>query len=462
MGKYELRFSGKIYQQLQSHLFPGDGLEAIALVLCGRHESKDRSILLAHRLHIIPHHESIRGREYVNWNTDNLVPLILEAADKDMAILKIHSHPGGNEYFSGLDDKSDTAFFSSLYGWFESDYVHGSVVMLPSGKLFGRVFTQDMASVPIDKIIVAGDQISVWDQNDDIADEYFSERTIQTFGNGTYSKLRYMKVGVVGCSGTGSPTIEQLYRLGVGKLVLVDPDKIEYKNLNRILHSKRKDADQGLFKVDVIQNSIKEANLGTQVKVFRKNLYDYREALAELITCDIIFGCMDSVDGRHLLNQLTNFYLIPYFDLGVRLDADGEGGINKISATVHYIQPGCSSLLSRGQYTIDQLAASCLYRQDPEEYGKRRKEGYIHNVKVENPAVISINMQISSMAVNEFLNRIHNYKYDPPHEYTQVSMDFSDGSICNVSEESLRQDDYQVQWAGRGDCTPFLRMPELG
>ena len=52
-------------------------------------------------------------------------------------------------------------------------------------------------------------------------------------------KLQNLSVAVVGCSGTGSPVIEQLARLGVGRLLLVDPDVVKVKNLNRILNTTR-------------------------------------------------------------------------------------------------------------------------------------------------------------------------------------------------------------------------------
>ena len=54
-----------------------------------------------------------------------------------------------------------------------------------------------------------------------------------------------MSIAVVGCSGTGSPVIEQLARLGVGRLVLVDPDRVEEKNLNRIVNATR-EVDPGI------------------------------------------------------------------------------------------------------------------------------------------------------------------------------------------------------------------------
>jgi hypothetical protein len=458
----QLRISGKHYNILKQHLFPGDGKEAVAVILCGRHENKDLSILLTHKIELIPHNECERTAEYVNWKTERIIPLLEEAAKKNMAILKIHSHPTGYQKFSQTDDKSDHEFFRSVFGWCDYDGVHCSTVMLPCGKIFGRVFTHELKEYPLNKISVAGDIIEVWDSDTrDSKENEFALRTIQAFGDGTYNKLRKMKVGVIGCSGTGSPTIEQLVRLGVGTIVIIDPDKVEKKNLNRILNTTIKDAAAGRTKVEVIAKSIEQIGLGTTVITYSDNVFDNKEALMALISCDVIFGCVDSVDGRYLISQLTNFYHIPYFDIGVRLDADGKGGIKNILASIHYIQPGCSTLLSRRLYTAKRLFDDSLLRQDPVEFAKREKQGYVHNANVDRPAVISINMQISAMAVNEMLNRLHPFKDEDPGSYARVMMDYCGGCIENLEENDFEQDESANKWAGRGDCKPFLRITEL-
>lgn len=459
--QYLLRISGKHFLQLRHHLFPGDGKEAVAVVLCGRHEKKDLSVLLAHKVELIPHNECKRHEDYIHWKTEKIIPLLEIAEKQNMAILKIHSHPGGYPKFSEVDDRSDFEFFNSVFGWCDYNGVHGSAVMLPDGKIFGRVFTPDLNHFPFNKISVAGDVIHIWNNGRKKTNDEFSLRTVQAFGEGTYSKLKEMKIGIIGCSGTGSPTIEQLVRLGVGCVVIVDPDKIEKKNLNRILNSTMQDAIDKKTKTEMLSNAIEKIGLGTKVISFSSNLFESKAAVLELITCDAIFGCVDTVDGRHLISQLTNFYLIPYFDIGVRLDADGHGGIENIIASVHYIQPTCSTLLSRGLYTEKRLFDDSLLRQDPKEFAKREKVGYVHNANVDRPAVISINMQISSMAVVELLNRLHQFKEDAPSKYAKVMMDYCSGCIENAPEESFFQDVSSEKWAGRGDCKPFLRMPEL-
>lgn len=457
--KYQLRISGRHSRKIYNHLFPGDGKEAVLLAMCGHHILQDGCILSVHQVFNVPHEQCERDVDFVHWKTDLVIPFIEKAAKLGLSILKFHSHPTGFSRFSLLDNESDGKLFPSLYGWIDGEQPHGSVVALPDGTYFGRIVSFRGRYHDISKISISGDRIQILNVPGATINKDISLRNIQTFGEGTVDRLRNMKIAVVGASGTGSPTIEQLARLGVGELIIVDPDIVELKNLNRILNSTLDHAKKKMRKVDILKEAISKIGFGTKVNVFPKNLYNSREAINELINCDVIFGCIDSVDGRHLLNQIATFYCIPYFDLGIKLDADGVGGINQVNGVVHYIQPGGSSLMSRGVYTSNGLEAASLMRQNPEEYERRMKEKYIVNVPVNSPAVISINMFVSSFAINEFLDRVHPYKATLAEERAINWISITEGLL--MSEVDGEPDDYLVKRVGRGDCSPFLEMMEL-
>lgn len=460
--QYQLSISGLHYELIKSHLFPGDNLEAVCVALCGRLSNKHIHKLLVHEVVHIPYSECHRTPDLVSWQTERIAPIIEEASKNDWAIVKIHCHPGGYEQFSSLDDNSDTRLFSSIFGWTDCDSPHGSCVMLPDGRIFGRVFFPTMETKNITRVNVAGDEIKIWDYRNTIDNQFeIGQRTIQAFGEGTYSLLRKLKIGVVGCSGTGSPVIEQLVRLGVGKLVLIDPDRVELKNLNRILNTKRSDANSCRFKVDVLKEAIVSFDLGTQVEVYSDNIYNNITCLRELAECDILIGTVDSVDGRDLINRISTYYIIPYFDLGIKLEADGHGGILKIVGTVHYIQPGKSSLISRGLYDSEDLKAAGLYRMCPDKFPELVKNSYIKNINVNRPAVISVNMLISSYALNEFLNRIHPYKVDPCQDFAQTTIDLTEGCFIHRSEDQLKDDGFLKSKVGLGDRRIFLDLVEL-
>ncbi len=458
--KTVLRMTGLQHNKLKSHLFPGDNLEAVAVALCGRHKGKDLDILTVKEIFPIPYENcSVRTPQRVSWSTEILVPILEKAQRTNAALIKIHSHPGGFSKFSETDNFSDKALFDSVYAWFEDDDVHGSCIMLPSGEIFGRIVLPCGEFENILKIAVAGDDIYFWNsKRDKKGVPEFAKRHAQAFGAGTFDILRQLSIAVIGCSGTGSIVIEQLARLGVGKLVIVDPDRIEEKNLNRILNAFEVNAKNENLKVEVLAEAINKMGTGTEVIGLPLNLYN-SEAVNSVAECDVVFGCMDTVEGRHLLNRLAVFYNIPFIDVGVRLVADGKGGVEQICGSVNYIQPDRSSLLSRGLYSMNKVYAESLKRTNPNEYKKQLKEKYISGVQEDRPAVISVNMQFAAMAVNEFLARIHKFRDDGNEEYAVTRFSLTQNQYYFEQEEdTCRALSCHV---GRGDVKPLLDMPEL-
>ncbi len=445
------------YRQLRDHLFPGDGKEAVAVALCGRHKSNDGHTLLVRELLLIPYDACYERRgDFVHWPTEIINPLLEKAIATRGAILKIHCHPGYYEKFSEIDDESDRNLFNCVHAWIDDNLPHASCIMLPDGRLFGRFFNSDMSIEIVQQISIAGSDIVNWYYN---IEKDFKEdlhlRNLQTFGRKTIVTLNKLKIGVVGCSGTGSPVIEQLKRLGIGELVLVDPDFVDTLNLNRILGTTLEDAREKIKKVDVMIREINKVGFGTVIYPFA-SIASRRKIVKELADCDVLFSCVDGVEGRHILNLIASFYLIPLLDVGIKLDADGNGGIHAIFGSVHFIKPGGSSLLSRGQYTIEQLKAEAIKRANEEEYKRNR---YLEEVQENTPAVISFNMQIASVAVNELLARIHPYRNIKNDEIDVVRLLFAD---CSQYYESIpNRCPYFSKLTGKGDVEPLLNNPEL-
>ena len=455
--KRHLRISGKHHNQLFEHLFPGDGKEAVALALCGHHINSDlRTILTVHEVFCIAHEKCTRSPDYVRWSptTEEVIGIFDTGREKGFSVLKIHSHPRGNGRFSELDDEADSQLFPSIYGWIGGNHPHASAILLPDGKLVARIVTSDATFIAFDRVLVAGDAIKLWTSKDRVRTHRSSLVRKRQF-------LKGMKVGVVGASGTGSPTIEQLARLGVGELLIIDPDIVEEKNLNRILNTTIDHARRKCYKVDVLSSSIKAIGGNTNVTALRKNIYDLTGiAIWELISCDVIFGCVDSFDGRELLNMISTYYLIPYFDLGVRVVAGGVGEMDSINGVFHYIQPGGSSLKSRGAYSGEDLMNADFERENPNSTEKERKEKYIQGVgeQVENPIVISLNMQVSSFAVNEFLWRL-DYCLDKKElleDRRWKYLSISGGEICSCPDG--KADSFLEKYVGRGDDSPLLGL----
>ena len=316
-------------------------------------------------------------------------------------------------------------------------------------------------STPIDRIAIVGHDLVFYDRDHperEMPD--FAASHAQAFGERTTRLLRRLKVGVVGCSGTGAPVIEQLARLGVGSLLLIDHDVVEQRNLNRIPNSTMDDARAGRKKVEVLASAIQRMGLGTKVDHYALDVYN-PDMVRKLADCDVLFGCMDGHRGRYLLNRLATFYLIPYLDLGIRLDADQDSGeIIQVSGAVHYLQPHRSNLIKRRAISMDWVAAEGEMIDDPENYQRLHKEGYIKGVVEQRPAVISLNMQFASMAVTELLARVHPYRTEPNAKYACRRESLLNMEVFFEPEA----DELCEMWArhlGRGDVKPLLGMPAL-
>lgn len=450
------------YEELYKHLFPGDGCEAGAILLCGQRAGERRHRLMVRSVHPIPYEDcTVRTAQQLTWKTEIIVPLLEQADRENLTVVKVHSHPTGYPYFSQVDTDTDLLLLPAIQAWCEGDFLPASVIMMPDGRMFGRYLSPDKALVSFRKITIVGDSIQYWLNDDVLRVPEFAASHVQAFGEGTYTLLSNLSVAVIGCSGTGSPVIEQLARLGVSELLLVDADVVEERNLNRIINATMSDSEHGRSKVDVLGDAVERMGLGTNVRKLNQNLWhpDVVRAVAE---CDVVFGCMDTIDGRYLLNRIATFYSIPYFDLGVRITAtsmsDNYGEITEVSGSVHYLKPGFS-LMSRNVFTMEQVAAAGLARTDPPAYARQVQEKYIQGVEVHRPAVISLNMALAALGVSELLARLHPFREEPNGNYDRVqislySMDmFKDEmpGLCSILGDKV----------GKGDQKPLLSLTGL-
>src|SRR5882757_10803009 len=103
----------KISDQLRDHLFPGDGLEAAALLLCAQ-VGKRRMKLLGREIIAVPHDRCVRTRDSLVWPGEYVESAIDQAAVRGDVVMAVHSHPGALYALSTVDDESDRTLMSAL------------------------------------------------------------------------------------------------------------------------------------------------------------------------------------------------------------------------------------------------------------------------------------------------------------------------------------------------------------
>ena len=456
---YTLAMRDDDMNALRRCLFPGDGKEAAALMLCGTGMSTSGVRLMVREIMDINVEDCVtRTGKELSWATEKyLTPNLVERMDSQrLSLVTAHSHPSGYRQFSRVDDRNDLHLFPSVHGWFDDGRPHGALIMLPDGSMCGRSVDNRGYFTPFEKICVAGERLT-FPGSEKIPFEpemEYGKRVAQTFGKGTFQLLRSLKVGVVGCSGTGSIVAELLARNCIGSIVLVDPDRVESKNLNRILNSSSKDAFAGTFKTEVIARAILNMGMNVLTETITAET-SALEAINALKTCDVIFGCVDSAEGRYHMDCLAAAYLIPYFDVGVRLDANGTGGISHAVASANYVRPGGKSLLERGIYSSEQVRAEGLRRNNPEYYKQQRAAGYLAAIGEDHPAVISLNMQAACLAINDFLARLHGFRLDENAEFAIQKFSLTHGVYS--FEETCGDTSFFRKYLGSGDHCELLR-----
>lgn len=109
-------------------------------------------------------------------------------------------------------------------------------------------------------------------------------------------KLQASKVAVFGVGGVGSYTVEALARCGIGKLVIVDDDRVCLTNINRQLPANRKTV--GKYKVDVVKERILDINPVCEVTAHQ--MFYMPDTADQLIQddYDYIVDAIDTVTGK--------------------------------------------------------------------------------------------------------------------------------------------------------------------
>jgi len=135
--------------------------------------------------------------------------------------------------------------------------------------------------------------------------------------------LHERTVGLVGLGGGGSHVVQQLAHMGVGGYVLVDPDRIDFTNTNRLVGGTLADAEAETLKVTIAERVIRGLQPDARVVVVPDT---WLAAMDDLKVCDVIVGAVDSYKEREQLERFARRHLIPYLDIGMNVRDLGQNG----------------------------------------------------------------------------------------------------------------------------------------
>ncbi|MBX9609844.1 MAG: ThiF family adenylyltransferase [Gammaproteobacteria bacterium] len=453
-----LVFAGVQHDQLRAHLFPGDGLESAAVLICSR-SAPSRVRLLVRDVLPVPHNACrVRQPNAITWPGSFIEQALDIAESDDLTLVLLHSHPGGLFEFSEQDDRSDREVMPSLLA--SHGEFHCSAIMTPDGAVKARWYDRDINSQDIELVTVSGHDIRYWwAQN--AAPDLLKRRPI-AFTSAMRTEMGRLTANVIGVSGTGSVVAEQLNRLGIGRVKHTDFDIMELKNVNRILNSTIKDAEAHRLKVEMFVEAVAHYRGVGVAEAIPLSIFT-REAIVAAGQCDVLFCCVDSLEARQIVDLIAAAFLLPLFDVGVVIPTRNNGEmpvIGDVCGRIDYVQPGGSSLGDRGVYTPDSLRAEYLRRNAPDAHQQEMEAGYIKGVIDEAPGVISLNMRAASACVNEFIARAYPFRHESNELYARTQF-----SLAACEEDYFPETFFPhkacAHVLGRGSKEPLLGLPFL-
>ena len=134
-------------------------------------------------------------------------------------------------------------------------------------------------------------------------------RNIPALSEAECDILKQKRVLVVGCGGLGGHIIDQLARIGIGALRVVDGDVFEPSNLNRQMLSEVNLLGTG--KAKAAAEHITRINPDVTVEAAEEYLSE-NNAVQLLAGCDIVMDALDNIGSRKILAAACEKANIPY------------------------------------------------------------------------------------------------------------------------------------------------------
>lgn len=417
----KLRISEQMWTLLCAQLLARKDVESAGLLFGEPAETSVGTIVVVREAFPVPDDAyRIRRGDQLSLDPILLNRLMRRARERSWSVFTIHTHPGALEpWFSAADDCGDARLMPSMICRMPNA-PHGSIVLVDNGSALARAFARDATSklVPLH---VVGRTLASTQPPRSVTEPWFARQELALGPHGQ-SKLRGLRVGVVGLGGVGSLVSLQLAHLGVGELVLIDGDVVEPSNLSRIAGATPTDAAL-TFKVDVAARYAESVGLVRRVERYAEFVGTQHAAL--LAGCDIVVSCVDRQTPRAMLNRFAYEHLVPVIDLGTAFRVDTAGTIVGDAGRVVVLGPGRPCLACWGHIDPHVLRIEALSAEARES---EVRAGYIEGAIEAQPSVVGFNTLVAGAGVVELLRIVTGFAGvdSPP---LRLAFSFANGTV---------------------------------
>jgi hypothetical protein len=397
----ELRFAQAQWDLLYGHLYPGDGREHAAVVLATLVERPGqvprllvREVVLAQDG--VDYGVSPQGHGRLSATFINRA--IVRASKERLVYLHVHNHGSDRSVeFSGVDYASHERGYPALLDIAKGMPVGALVFGLRSVQVDlwwskterGRLKHCTIVSSRIQRLYSSPSRAPKGAYRPSV------DRQVRFLGEAGQAQLAGARVAVIGLGGVGSMVVQDLVRMDVGSLLLVDSDRLEESNLSRVITAVFRDVARKPAKTKLAGRYASLVNPNSSCELVQDDVA-YEQVADKLVDCDFIFLCADTMRARLVVNAIVNQHLVPAVQIGSKILLAKEGGdLEQFYSVVRHMRPGCGCLLCNGLISGHRLAI--------EEKSEADWRAQNYGAEAPNPSVITLNGIGASRATNDFL-----------------------------------------------------------
>ena len=319
---YSVAMTTKMHEDLVGFLLCDDLQEDLVFALYTPSQGAKRLTALVTDI-LFPQEGEREVHGNVSFHQQYLERVYNEALRQGKGVVFLHSHLGpGWQGVSNDDVHADTRIARSAVPITSLPLI--SMTLGTDGTWSARAWRNDDGTPSMHwgtHVRVLGPHLNV-----DFADHLrpvplptrWQKRTVAVWGEAQQGHMTRLTVGIVGLGSVGSQVCEQLARSGFTRLVLIDHDRVEPHNLDRLTGAYPENL--GEWKVDVAARNAIRSSTADHIEVTRvpaklTSTQGYQAAL----DCDVLFSCVDRPQPRRLLDHLAYAHLIPVIDGGIRV-----------------------------------------------------------------------------------------------------------------------------------------------
>lgn len=349
---------------------------------------------------LVPELELINQSEYHSEVSDRVIAdVIKKAATIHSCLCEIHSHPfsKSNTRFSPSDMLGFAEFVPHV--WWRLKGLPYFAIVFGSKDCDAMAWLKNPKRPTLVSQIQFGDDaltptgLSYHGLMSDIAEQERYARQEFFFGKDGQKRLQQQAVVIVGVGGIGSHVAQQLAYLGVTKFVLIDNDKVDGTNLNRLIGATTKDV--GVIKTEVVARMITNVQPHARIQQIESGLLT-KSAIDAIKFSDFVFGCLDHDGPRSVLLEACCSFKRPYIDLATDVPDENTFGGRLVFTGIGGGCLRCHEQLDDDE--IDWYFSNTEQREEKDRiYGVERKA-----FGATGPSVVFLNGIVASLGVQEF------------------------------------------------------------